>query len=103
MRSEISRVVRGVHWKLQFPNKSDGEGFVIYRTADVRRMLRMRDRVGCNRVAKRVAKREVTAKRPVFRREDDWGPVLDKMVMQRVGVIAAEPDRDAPTEPVRFL
>ncbi len=51
--------------------------------------------MGCNRVAKRVAEREVTAKRPVFRREDDCRPVLDKMVMQRVGVIAAEPNSDA--------
>jgi hypothetical protein len=51
-------------------------------------MLGMRDGVGCNRVAKRVAKREGTAKRPGFRREDDWRPMLDKMVMQRVGVVA---------------
>jgi len=59
--------------------------------------------MGRNRVAKRVAKREVTAERPVFRREDDWRPVLDKMIVQRVGVIAAEPDSDALAQPVRSL
>ena len=56
--------------------------------------------MGRNRVAKGVAEREVAAKRSILRREDDWRALLNKMVMQGVSVVAAEPDSDAPAKPV---
>jgi DNA-binding MarR family transcriptional regulator len=59
------------------------------------------DGVRRDRVAERVAEREVAAERPVLGREHDCRAVLDEVVVQGVRVIAAEPDGDAPTEVFR--
>lgn len=57
---------------------------------------RLRDRMWRDGIAERVAKREVSAERPVLRGEDDRRAPFHKMVVQGVGVVAAEPHSTAP-------
>jgi hypothetical protein len=53
-----------------------------------------------DRVTERIDKGEVAAERAIFRCEHNGRPVPDEMIVQRIGIVASEPESDALTEVV---
>ena len=51
--------------------------------------------MGGDGIAERIAEREITAERPVLWSEFDFDTLADKMVVQCVSVVTAEPDGNA--------